>query len=61
LGLTVMGHAATFRQTDAEGAADARMSRPDMTAMVETGIEQRVRTLAANTGYAALARSLLVA
>ncbi len=56
-----MGHAATFRQTDAEGAADARMSRPDMTAMVETGIEQRVRTLAANTGYAALARSLLVA
>ncbi len=60
VGLTGMGHATTFRQTDAEGAAaGGRMSRPDVVAMVTVSVETRAEMLVANACYANLARSLL--
>jgi hypothetical protein len=61
IGLTAMGHATTFQQTnDADGAAaSGRMNRPDVVAMVKTDIANRAQLLIAN-GYAGLPHSLVV-
>jgi hypothetical protein len=59
VGLTVMGHTASYNQAQTERGTDVRVTRRSPLAMIDTDQTSRP-VLAANVRSAGLARSLLV-